>query len=536
MMTSKMIRRAIGPAVVVLITGLIAIGGAAQAQAPGKFTRVSAKEFAKDPQKVAALRKAVTAMRAASTATPTTPAYRGSLEYWSATHGYFGQGENASGTAADFKAGAPVRCGVLSGSQKQDCLRYYNHVKDFPVPNDGITSGVWGTCQHSDDTDNLHFLTWHRMYLHFFERVMRKHSGDPNLALPYWEYSAEKGPGGRGIALPALVRGTATGPMFDEFRTPGLNTNATAIPANMGSAVQAFKQTDLTNFSLQLEQQPHGLMHCGTGFSCRAPDMGIVPVAGLDPVFYMHHANIDRLWQCWLLRQSGGQAITLAWAKANLGMDDAWFSKTFNFVDENGAAVTMSVQELFQPGVIDSQYDKQTDCVPARAVRQAAAAPQAVPSMSSSSAVQLKDKPVSVPLKPTAPDPAAKAEGLRAQPGRTVLIIENITIQGQPAALYDIYVHSRRTPSKAAYVATINYFGVLGPRHGGHGQEAATAPRTIKRLVYDVTDELAQLGLSGQNASDIAVRFTPNSGTLQPAAAAPNAGTVTVGSVRLQTQ
>jgi hypothetical protein len=33
------------------------------------------------------------------------------------------------------------------------------------------------------------FLSWHRMYIYFFERILRAASGDPNLALPYWNYS-----------------------------------------------------------------------------------------------------------------------------------------------------------------------------------------------------------------------------------------------------------------------------------------------------------------------------------------------------------
>lgn len=518
------------------------VGATAQAQPPApKFTRISTAEFAKDSKKVAALKQAVTAMKAANSATNTTAAYRGSWEYWAATHGYFGAGENSSGMAADFIAAAPSRdfCGSLPPSQRKICLTYFPHVKDNALPNDGITPSVWGMCQHStQDTQNLHFLTWHRMYLHFFERVLRKNSGDPNFALPYWDYFAERGRGGRGLALTSLVRGTSTGPLFDRFRTPGLNENTTAIPATTASAAGAFAFTDLQNFSGALEDQPHGVMHCATGFSCAAPDMGIVPVAGLDPVFYMHHANIDRLWQCWLTRKAAGQPITLAWAKANLGMDDSWFSQTFTFVDENGASATMAVQDLFQPGVIDSGYDKVTDCVPGAPkppVAAAAVKPTPVPSMSNAAPVELKGKAVSVPLRPQVGAPAPRTD-LRVETGRTLLILENVTIQGHPGILYDIHIHGRKNPAKSAYVATINYFGKLGPGHGAHRREAASAPPTIKRLLYDVTSQLAQLGLSGQNATDIAVRFVPNSGTLQAATVTKDAGTVTVGSIRLETQ
>src|SRR5882757_63726 len=42
----------------------------------------------------------------------------------------------------------------------------------------------WGQCPHK----NYFFLSWHRMYLHFFERIVRKASGDPDFVLPYWAY------------------------------------------------------------------------------------------------------------------------------------------------------------------------------------------------------------------------------------------------------------------------------------------------------------------------------------------------------------
>ena len=33
--------------------------------------------------------------------------------------------------------------------------------------------------------------------------------------------------------------------------------------------------------------------------------MGSFYTAGLDPLFWLHHANIDRLWEVWLSLDSG---------------------------------------------------------------------------------------------------------------------------------------------------------------------------------------------------------------------------------------
>src|SRR4051794_2474433 len=56
---------------------------------------------------------------------------------------------------------------------------------------------VFNQCPHG----NWWFPPWHRAYLYFFERILRWASNNPDLALPYWNYSD---PGQR--ELPAVYR------------------------------------------------------------------------------------------------------------------------------------------------------------------------------------------------------------------------------------------------------------------------------------------------------------------------------------------
>src|SRR5262249_48298950 len=44
----------------------------------------------------------------------------------------------------------------------------------------------WNQCQHG----NYYFLPWHRMYTYWFERILRKASGDPTFTIPYWNYAS----------------------------------------------------------------------------------------------------------------------------------------------------------------------------------------------------------------------------------------------------------------------------------------------------------------------------------------------------------
>ena len=402
------------------------------------------------------------------------------------------------------------------------------------MPADRFTAQIWGTCQHG----NLNFLPWHRMYLHFYERVMRKQSGDDKFSLPYWDYFSEKGAGGKGIALPTLVRGAGTGAMYDEFRTPGLNEYTAAIDANTGSAKQAFKFTNFTRFSNELQNQPHGAMHCGTGSGCRAPDMGLVPLAGLDPVFYMHHANIDRFWQCWLNRQANGQTINLAWAKANLGMPDSWYQTSYQFVDENGKAVSMTIADVFTPGVIDTHYDKETNCVVAEPrtkppVLKAGPTLMKITPVSHTKGAELKGEAVTLPLQATPGKDLLTAGprmmGMKA--GNAVLIIENVDIKGDPEVTYNIYISSKSDPKRSVYIATLNYFGVLEPAHKGHKQDTGSAAK-IGTLTYDVQEELAELGVS--STADVTVRFVPSNFLTEAVKKRTTKGSVTVGNIRLE--
>lgn len=508
--------------------------------ASAQFTRISASDFGSNPAKVAALKRAVTRMKERNTRPRTSADFRQSWTYWANTHGYFGSGPNSSGTAQAFKAQANSMCSGLTGILFSTCVSYYNHATNYSIPADGgITTKVWGMCQHSDPngtaaTANMHFFTWHRIYLKYFERTLRKFSGDPQFALPYWDYYDNLGPR-NGIALPVMMRGAASSnTLVDTFRTPGLNTNATSIDPATGDATEAFDFNTFRPFSFQLEMQPHGAMHCGAGFGCQAPDMGIVPVAGLDPVFYMHHANIDRLFQCWLVRKANGATINLAWAKANLGMNQAWFDQTWNFVNENGQPVSMKVSQLFEPGGIDYVYDQTTNCVPAPP-----APPPVNESLSASARadvanafpISLQGQTTAVPLAaPTTEGPGERPlpEGVEVEAGHTLLMLENVRIEGgNPGVTYRIHL-GRRGDTRREYVATISWFGVLHSHHGDAG-----TPRGRRLLFYDVTDELARLGHPPHG--QVEVTFEPTRHTTeespQPSA---SAGTVTVGRIRLQ--
>ncbi|MCH2001091.1 tyrosinase family protein [Acinetobacter seifertii] len=489
--------------------------------------RMSATEFAKDPAKVSALQKGLEKMRANNNANPLSPEFRTSFNYWANTHGYFGTGTHGTDKTTYLKN---RMAGCLQDNSQALCDSYYKHIQNSTVPKDGFTDEVWGTCQHG----NLNFLPWHRMMLYFYERTVRKYVGQ-DYSLPYWDYYQEKAANGKGLALPQLVRGKQAGSLYDQFRSPGLNENISAIDPDDASAAQAFKWNDFTSFSNQLQSQPHGVMHCAVGKNCVLPDMGFVPIAGLDPVFYMHHANIDRLWQCWLNKKANGQPITLEWAKKNLGMPDSWYNTRYTFADENGNKVTMTIADVFTPGKIPVRYTNENACKVQAPVMSSQAGKvnlfkKAHKPVSSNKTIKLMGVSQKVALAPqttTFLKSASQLSQTTLSSGQTYLILDNVQMVGNPNLTYKIYLSPKNKPDQKIYVATINYFGVLDHSHGGHASNGA-----MGQLVYQVSDQVNQLGVP---AEDLEVQFVATDLTLNPVKQKVSSQGLSISQVRLET-
>src|SRR4029079_15889074 len=59
-------------------------------------------------------------------------------------------------------------------------------------------------------------------------------------------------------------------------------------------AVSNFEQ----GFSLRMDMTPHGAVHVRTGGEMRS-----IGTSARDPIFWLHHANVDRLWNRWLAQR-----------------------------------------------------------------------------------------------------------------------------------------------------------------------------------------------------------------------------------------
>jgi tyrosinase len=192
----------------------------------------------------------------------------------------------------------------------------------------------WDQCEHG----SWFFLPWHRGYLYHFEKIVRaavvSAGGPDDWALPYWDYSDPSRPDTR--RLPPAFRAATLpsgepNPLRVPQRGPGVNdggsltTDAVATEAALGerdftttaggAASGGFgggvgARAHFGETPGALENTPHGDVHMGVG-GVREPRgwMSGFDTAGRDPIFWLHHANLDRLWEVW--RRRGGRNPTL---------------------------------------------------------------------------------------------------------------------------------------------------------------------------------------------------------------------------------
>jgi tyrosinase len=140
----------------------------------------------------------------------------------------------------------------------------------------------------------LRFLPWHRIFLAHLERALR--SIHPDVSIPYWDWTqkSEQGfPSWLTGVLPTVVTPSRT---INVLRSPGTSADLATIASNTPNALG---QTIFNSFTLALEAI-HDSVHVWVGGS-----MGVIATAPADPIFWMHHANIDRLWAAWQASAAG---------------------------------------------------------------------------------------------------------------------------------------------------------------------------------------------------------------------------------------
>jgi tyrosinase len=168
------------------------------------------------------------------------------------------------------------------------------------------------------------FLAWHRPYILRYERELQ--AIDPGVALSYWRFDqpapavfsasfmgGPPGPGGN-VTFTASnplstwsiegLSGIPRSPNFSPTQTPTLRTETQTLAlGGTGANYASFAS---------MEGNPHGSSHTAAG---GGGWVGSVPTAVRDPLFFLLHSNVERLWAKWqwiYLRQDPSAAASYA--------------------------------------------------------------------------------------------------------------------------------------------------------------------------------------------------------------------------------
>jgi tyrosinase len=364
-------------------------------------------------------------------------------------------------------------------------------------------------CPHS----NWFFLPWHRAYLFHFEQVCREASGDPNFVLPYWDWTTSP------HSVPRPFWG-ANNPLMN---TRQIGPNHSADPSQVGPHVLygrnnfggILRITDFITFAGlpvttqktkrtagALEREPHNYIHNFIG-----GDMPKAERAPLDPIFWLHHANVDRLWTEWE-RLNPGRTIN----------DPFWLNFTLEGFDslrpQNQPALKIS--DTLSTYRLGYRYPSQPATPPSP--QPLAAAPGAVrPELRAERTVDARAtsrEPLSFAI--TAPSALQNRVRQAATTPTTALgdtrtrlrLVLKVKLIGDTPPGVRVFLNSKIPGSKPLLSNTsyIGYFTFFGQEHEGHGPEGE-----VSGFAFDVTRAVRKLARAGlyRAKSDLQVSLVP---------------------------
>jgi tyrosinase len=403
------------------------------------------------------------------------------------------------------------------------------------LPSNAEQQRFWRQCQHN----SWFFLPWHRMYLGFFEQIVaatvRQLGGPEDWALPYWNYSDVENPDA--ARLPTAFRALSLpdgsdNPLRVERRAPGANdgdviadefdvdlvtclTEESFISTALGGDPGFGGRRTIFNHSGgevgDLERIPHGSMHVAVGGFNVGGWMSAFDTAALDPVFWLHHCNIDRLWTVWLRRDP-----------THLNPTEAQWLTTisFEFHDANGEIISMSPSQVIDTTAPPLLYEYEDVSDPfaappdpmAKPVRRPRMKDRPIPEMvgATDQPLTLTGEPATANLPvnpPTGPALSPAAESA-TPPRRVYLNIENITSEGQSGS-YSVYLNLPPGADPADHREL--YAGLL-PMFGVAESTDATREHAGNGLHYtlEITDVVRALeAKNAWNPDEMRVTFVP---------------------------
>ncbi|KAI3925745.1 hypothetical protein MKX01_003304 [Papaver californicum] len=210
------------------------------------------------------------------------------------------------------------------------------------------------------------FYPFHRYYLYFHEKILGSLIGDPTFALPFWNWDSPAG-----MQIPSIYANPAS-TLYNRLRD-ALHQPPTVLDYNYNLVDSNLPEQQLikSNLSIMyrqvvsggktptlflgspyragdppapgagtLELLPHNIIHGWTGDRTQ-PNlevMGSSYISARDPIFFAHHANVDRIWLIW--KSLGGNRKDFT--------DPDFLNAGLIFYDEKKQLVRVTVKDCLE--------------------------------------------------------------------------------------------------------------------------------------------------------------------------------------------
>lgn len=397
-------------------------------------------------------------------------------------------------------------------------------------------------CPHG----NWYFLPWHRAYTAMYERIIRSVTKNNDFAMPFWDWTAnpylpevfamKTTPDGKANPLyvetrtwpisqpmppqivgPDVLRAILASTPFEIFGTSRPDGQNSLDPSWItgGGGTQGI-----------LEATPHNQVHNNIG--------GWMPTASSprDPIFFMHHGNIDRIWATWNLRNANST-------------DPLWTNMPFNqnFYNVDGSFWSPKVSDLYVPEELGYTYgfrnyfkvatasaktlalDEKLSSVIAATASDAAIAGVTTVSTENSKAATAS-APLSLPVKV----PAGALEGIVSQPPlpsgmetmdfdaareeaasapRVLAFLRDVEISDPKTTSVRVFLgkHDLTADTPATDPHYVGSFAVLDHSNDHHG---ANGHRPSPSFVLDLTDAIQRVyGTGHRDGEAIDLQLVP---------------------------
>ncbi|APG15049.1 tyrosinase family protein [Bradyrhizobium sp. 521_C7_N1_3] len=385
---------------------------------------------------------------------------------------------------------------------------------------------IWLKCPHH----MYDFLPWHRVYLYFFERIVESVVGEP-FALPYWNYLDPKYRDFPPPFRPAKETDGSDNPLYYPDRSPLCrDPNDPNVPATEKPLI---RDTDLNwqtaaeqrffergevlgldrGFSFQLESAPHDQVHGRIGVLKGGIPLGMATpaLAARDPIFYLHHSNLDRLWEWWRTQPplDGDPPRT---------PDYIWTQEPYLFASPDIQKVGLAAEEALGMVGTAYSYDQLAPLPTAVAGSPLAVSSPRPPSRISRSGGALSIAPSASATTQLSPEPGAGAPVVSPS-SRWILRLSEVSSPAAPSGVFDIYLDAPAAGAVAGQPAgSFALFGTADHAIAGHAGQMAT------EKVIEVTSRMRELIAQGVDPANVRITVVSTS---------TNAAAVKIGRIEL---